>query len=413
MELTPEEEEMLAGKQGYPVQKAMEILVQLGEIYGAAKMIPVSNVHMPGSSVVVAGEAGTRLVEKMAEAKGAFKAFTTLNPAALDFSDWQEIGFSDATFNLQNRLTSAYHKMGAVPCHTCTPYLIGNCPRKGEHVAWGESSAIAFVNSVLGARTNREGGPSALAAALTGRVPAYGYHLEENRFGDVLVELITELHGVSDYGSLGYWVGKKIGDKVPVFTGIPVAVSLEELKSLSAALASSGSVALFHVVGVTPEAPSLEAAFGPRQPSTILKFGPAQMQESLSLLNKNQGQNVSFVAIGCPHASIRELEEISRLLIGKKISSEVDLWVTTSLAMKTLAERTGYAQIIEEAGGRIIIDTCPILAAMSEVLAMKAKGALATNSAKLAHYAPGQWRMPTYFGSLEQCLAAAMEGSFQ
>lgn len=412
MQLTPEEEQMLSGEYGYPVQKAMEILVQLGEIYGASKMIPVSNVHMPGSSVVVAGEAGTKFVEKMAGEKGVFRTFTTLNPAAVDLNCWQEIGYSEATWGLQNRLTTAYQAMGAIPCHTCVPYLIGNTPRLGEHVAWGESSAIAFVNSVLGARTNREGGPSALAAALAGRVPAYGYHLDENRYGQIQVNVLVELKGITDYGSLGYWVGKLTGSKVPVFTGINNIASLEELKMLGAALASSGSVALYHVVGVTPEAPTLKAAFGNRKPEEVLEFGREQLEESQSLLNKNQRQDISLVVIGCPHASIREIEMIARELAGKKVSPNLELWVTTALPIKALAERCGYAQLIESAGGRLVIDTCPILSPMAEVARRKGYTALATNSAKLAHYAPGQWGLPTYYGSLQQCLTAALNGVF-
>ncbi len=203
MRLTREEEEMLAGKRGYPVQKSMEILVQLGEIYGAEKMIKVANVHMPGSSVVVAGEAGTKFVEKMAGLGGKVCALTTLNPGAVNFDAWQETGYEEKTYKLQRRLTDAYSAMGAVPCHTCTPYLIGNCPRRGEHISWGESSAIAFANSALGAYTNREGGPSALAAALTGRVPEYGYHLQENRYGHIKVTVTTELHSVDDFGGVG------------------------------------------------------------------------------------------------------------------------------------------------------------------------------------------------------------------
>lgn len=412
MKLTLDQERMLAGDFGYPVQKAMQILVQLGEIYGAEKMIPVSSVHMPGSSVVVAGEAGTKLVEKMVQHGGHFKTFTTLNTGAVDFPCWQEIGFSEETFQLQTRLTKAYMSLGAVPCHTCTPYLIGNMPKKGEHVAWGESSAIAYVNSVLGARTNREGGPSALAAALTGLVPAYGFHLQENRYGQVYVKVETELNGVADYGTLGYWVGKLTESKVPVFTGIPKTVSMEELKMLSAALASSGSVALYHIVGVTPEAPDLESAFGPNRPLEELVFGKKELMETEAVLNKNKGQEVSVVVIGCPHASINEVAQIAKELSAKKLNANVELWVTTSLPVKSLAERCGYLQTIVNAGGRIVVDTCPILSPMAELARKKGYQALATNSAKLAHYAPGQWALPTYYGNLEQCLHAAITGIF-
>ena len=184
MNLTFEEQKMLDGAYGKSVQKSMEILTSLGDIYGAERMIPIKSVHMPGSSIVVAGEAATSFVEQMGENGTEFAAYTTLNTGAMDMDCPRELGFSEETIARQKRLTGAYGRMGGVPCHTCTPYLIGHCPKFGEHVAWGESSAIAFVNSVIGARTNREGGPAALAAAIAGRVPAYGYHLDENRFMD-------------------------------------------------------------------------------------------------------------------------------------------------------------------------------------------------------------------------------------
>jgi predicted aconitase len=411
MKLTVEEESMLAGKRGYPVQKSMEILVQLGEIYGAEKMIKISSVHMPGASVVVAGEAGTKFVEKMAGQQGQFCALTTLNPGAVNCDAWREIGYSEETYRLQRRLTTAYEAMGGIACHTCTPYFIGNCPRRGEHIAWGESSAIAFANSVLGAYTNREGGPSALAAALTGCVPEYGYHLEENRHGQLKINVRTALQGIADFGALGYWAGALAGSKVPVFTGI-TNPSTDELKMLGAALASSGAVALFHVVGATPEATTCDAAFGGRTPEQVLDFDAQLLAEAKRSLNKVDGQEVSVVCIGCPHTSIVEIGAIARSLKDKKIKSHVELWVLTALPTRALAERCGYAKVVEAAGARFVIDTCPILSPMAELAKKKNYSALVTNSAKLAHYAPGQWALPTYYGSLETCLNAAITGKF-
>lgn len=411
MKLTVEEESMLAGKRGYPIQKSMEILVQLGEIYGAQKMIKISSVHMPGASVVVAGEAGTKFVEKMAGQQGQFCVLTTLNPGAVNFDAWRETGYSEETYRLQRRLTNAYEAMGGIACHTCTPYFIGSCPRRGEHIAWGESSAIAFANSVLGAFTNREGGPSALAAALTGCVPEYGYHLAENRHGHIQINVRAKLDGIDDFGAMGYWAGSLAGSKVPVFTGISDP-STDELKMLGAALASSGAVALFHVVGVTPEAPTCEAAFGGRKPEQVLDFEASQLADAKRSLNKQDGQEISVVCIGCPHTSIAEIGEIALGLKDKKVKSRVELWVLTALPMRALAERCGYSKIIEAAGGRFVIDTCPILSPMAELAKKKQYTALATNSAKLAHYAPGQWALPTYYGSLQTCLNAAITGKF-
>lgn len=412
MILSDYEKQVLDGKDGYPAQKSMQILVQLGEIYGAKRMIPVSRVHMAGSSIVVAGQAGLKFVEKMVSLGGCFKVFTTLNTGAVDLERWEELGYCRETWVQQTRLTKAYEALGAVACHTCTPYLIGGQPHFGEHVAWGESSAIAFVNSVLGGRTNREGGPSGLAAALTGVVPDYGYHLQENRYGHVQVNVETDLADITDYGTLGYWTGTKIASKIPVFTGIPKSATNDQLKMLAAALASSGSVALFHVVGVTPEASDLATAFGGRKPGQVMTFDKRALIDTEKLLNKQQDQKVSLVAIGCPHASIEEIEVIARELDGRALSPGVDLWITVAQPIKAFAERCGYAQTIEKAGGKLVTDTCPILSPMVEVASRKSYQAIATNSAKLAHYAPGQWGMPTYYGSLEKCLKAAVCGKF-
>lgn len=273
MRLTDEEKRMLDGGQGTAVCKSMEILVALGEIYDAERMVPVQSVHMPGSSIVVAGEAGTSLVEEMSASVERFAAFTTLNPCAIDRAQWQALALREEEVEPQLRLTRAYEKMGGISCHTCTPYFIGNVPRMGEHIAWGESSAVAYANSVLGARTNREGGPSALASAITGRAPAYGFHLDENRRGHLLVEVATAIQRFYDYGNLGYYVGTIAQEKVPVFAGIPPSATPDELKILGAALASSGAVALYHAVGVTPEAHTLEQAFGGTPPTTRLEVG--------------------------------------------------------------------------------------------------------------------------------------------
>ena len=410
MKLTEEEEKMLNGEYGPSVQKSMQILTTLGNIYGAEHMIPVKSVHMPGSSIVVAGEAATSFVEQMGNNDTKFAAFTTLNTGAMDMDHPEELGFSEETVSRQHRLTGAYERMGGVPCHTCTPYLIGHCPKYGEHVAWGESSAIAFANSVLGARTNREGGPAALAAAIAGRVPAYGYHLDENRRGQFLIHVNATLTDIADYGALGYWVGTRVESGVPVFTGIPKDVSNDQLKSLGAALASSGAVALFHIVGVTPEAPTVEAAFGPNTPKQTWDFTDAEKAEAYQKLSKQQGQPVSLVAMGCPHSSINEIIRIAELVKGKKVKAA--FWVLCAQPIKHLAERSGHAKILADAGVTLVCDTCPVLGAMAEPMQKIGMTAMATNSAKLAHYAPGQWKIPTYYGTTEQCVNAALKGEF-
>jgi predicted aconitase len=302
--------------------------------------------------------------------------------------------------------------MGANTCNTCIPYLVGNTPRFGEHLAWAESSAIVFANSVYGARTNREGGPSALAAALAGRVPEYGFHLKENRYGKLLIEVEAPLNDMTDYGTLGYFAGKIAGQDTPVFTGIPSNPTLEQLKALSAALAASGGVSMFHAVGVTPEAPSLEAAFGGAKVPNRFTFGAAEKAQEEAALNREPSDHVDWILIGCPNASVQEIREVAEALDGKRVHDGVALWVTTAGAMYAMAERQGYVRTIEEAGGIVVRETCPFLARSRVIAENKGYKTLTTNSAKMAHYAPGMFGLPTHYGNLDRVMRAAVVGAW-
>ncbi|QQX89558.1 aconitase X catalytic domain-containing protein (plasmid) [Cupriavidus necator] len=410
MLLTEEETQMLNGEKGPAVRKAMEILVALGESFGAARLVPVNNVHMAGSSVLVAEEAGTRFVEDIRKQGGNFITRVTTNPTAVDPTQWKDIGIPESDAVLQTRLTDAYAGMGANTCNTCIPYLVGNSPRFGEHMAWGESSAVVFANSVCGARTNREGGPSGLASALTGRTPEYGFHLKENRYGKFLIKVEVPLNDMTDFGTLGYFAGKIAGQDTPVFTGVPATPTLEELKALSAALAASGAVSMFHAVGVTPEAPKLEEAFGGREPEKVLVFGQAEKEQAEAALNKEPSDHVDWILVGCPNASVQEIREVAELLEGKKVHKDITLWVTTAGAMYAMAERMGYIKTIEDAGGVVVRETCPFLARSRVIAPTKGYKTLTTNSAKMAFYAPGQFGLPTHYGNLQRVMKAAIAG---
>ena len=410
MHLTEEETSMLNGEKGPAVQKAMQILVALGEGFGAERLVPVNNVHMAGSSVLVAEEAGTRFVEDIRKRGGTFVTQVTTNPTAVDPTQWKEIGIPESDSILQVRLTAAYAGMGANTCNTCIPYLAGNMPRFGEHMAWGESSAVVFANSVCGARTNREGGPSGLASALTGRSPEYGFHLKENRYGHFQIKIETELRDMTDYGTLGYFAGKIAGQDTPVFTGMPSTPTLEELKALSAALAASGAVSMFHAVGVTPEAPTVQEAFGGREPAKVLVFGDAEKQQAENALNKEPSDYVDWILVGCPNASVQEMREVAEALEGKKVHKDVALWVTTSGSMYAMAERMGYIDTIKNAGGVVVRETCPFLARSRVIAPNKGYKTLTTNSAKMAFYAPGQFGLPAHYGNLERVMQAAING---
>jgi predicted aconitase len=408
MFLMDQDKRMLDGEMGYPVQKGMQIMTTLGESFGAEKMVDVSSAHMPGASIMLLGRAGMSFVEEMASKGGRFLTFTTTNPTSCDATQWEKLGINREMVDLQTRLTAAYQKLGAITCATCTPYFIGNAPRLGEHAAWGESSAVVYANSVLGARTNREGGPSVLAASLTGRAPAYGMHLAGNRYGKLLVHVPRPLSGIFAYGSLGYHVGAIAKQLTPVFTGIPANVSFDELKSLGSALATSGAVSLFHVVGITPEAPTLEAAFGGKKPEATMEYAVADEQTAIEHLNLEKSDHVDWVYIGCPHCSILEVRDIARALAGKRIHEGVELWVNTSTAVRTLAQHMGYARIIEEAGGLIVCDTCPAHTPSQEMAKKQGYRTLTTDSAKMAHYVAGEAGFPTHYGGTQKVIDAAI-----
>jgi predicted aconitase len=401
MYLTDEEKRMLDGESGEMVAKCMKVLVALGEIYGAEKMLEINNVHSPGVSYRVTGDAGLNYV-KEASCQSRFKVPTTLNTIGIDSKSWKEIGFPEEFSLKQLELSAAYIKMGAFATNTCTPYLAGNIPLAGEHVAWGESSAIAFVNSVIGARTNREGGPSALAAAVTGKVPAYGFHLSQNRQGKYLFRVEMELKTDRDFAALGYYAGKIAGKEVPIFAGIKKRPTLENLKALSAAVASSGAVALYHIVGITPEAPQEESIDGK---IAGFKFGPEEYRQVTDKFNYTGA--VDFVVLGCPHTSIREMRTIAALLEGKKVRS--DVWVCTSRQVKHLADQMGYSATIGRAGAEIVCDTCPVLCPTLD----RGYRNILTNSGKLAHYAPGLWNVRTGLVEMEDCIKAALQGSWE
>jgi predicted aconitase len=395
--LTEKEQAMLDGKEGSLVQKCMKILVALGEIYGADRMLEVTNVHTPGVSYRVAGDAGLEYV-KDASLEGRFLMNVTTNPIGIDSEAWKQVGFPEDFSISQIELNEAYEKLGALSNYTCTPYITSGIPRFKEHVAWGESSAIAFVNSVVGARTNREGGPSALAAAVTGRVPNYGYHLDENRRANYVINVEYDLKTDRDYGVMGYAVGQIVGRDVPVFVGAPQHPTLENLKALGAALASSGAVALFHIVGVTPEAPTLEAVLADKYETAV--FGQKEYDEvakKFSLIKP-----ADFVVIGCPHCSINELKTVADVLKGKKV--KVDTWICTARQTKAMADKMGYTKTITDSGALVVCDTCPVLCPTLE----RGYQMMATNSGKMAHYARGLWHLDTALLQLEDCIAAAL-----
>ena len=397
MYLTKEEEKMLDGEEGYAVKKSMEILVALGDIYGAEKLISVGSVQVAGVSYHNLGDAGLEFLNELAR-DGKVKVLTTLNPAGMDLKDWKKLGISKEFAEKQNLVIDAFRKMGIIISCTCTPYLIGSLPTYGEHIAWSESSAVTFANSVIGAKTNREGGPSALAAAFVGKTPSYGLHLEENRVPDVHVDVRVNLKKMSDWGALGWCIGKKAGNKIPYITGVKHA-DLDELKSFCASVVTYGSKPLFFMKEITPGSEKHQL---PKEKVTIEDRDIKEAYENID----DDVDTIDFVCIGCPHCSIKEIAEVAKLLKNKRVSSNTEFWVATSRLMKQLADKRGYTETIENSGGKFACDTCMAVAPL--------KGrfrSVATTSAKGCYYSRHN-NMKTRLGSLEECIEAAVRGKW-
>ncbi len=383
MYLTPEEEKLLNGESGPTYQKAIEILAALGDIYDADMLIPIKSAQIAGVSYKTIGDAGLEWIKDL---KGKVAVTSILNPAGMDRECWREMEISKEFADKQEEIIKAYDALGIKIECSCIPYNIyDDLASFGDHVAWSESSAISYANSVIGARTNREGGPSALAAALIGKTANYGFHLDENRKPDILIQVKAVLHD-SDFGALGYIVGELVGDKVPFFK-LRSRPSKDELKSLGASMAASGSVALYHVEGVTPEAGKFE------MPEEKLIIEEEQIKQIYS------SGEPDLIAFGCPHSSVAELEKIARLLEGKKVKKE--MWICTSRAIKD--KNPGLVKRIEKSGAKVFCDTCMVVSPASERFAC-----VMVNSGKAHKYVPNLCGVKSIMATTEECIKAAV-----
>lgn len=393
MHLTREEEKMYGGEEGLAVEKCMEILVALGDIYGAEKLVPITSAQISGVSYKTIGDAGLEFLEDLS-IDAHVRVPSTLNPAGVDLQIWRELGFSEEFTKKQLAIVDAYRKMGVSTTCTCTPYLVGNVPTLGSHIAWSESSAVCYANSVLGARTNREGGPGALSAAICGRTAMYGYHLNEGRHPNLLVELETSVKG-SDFGAVGYLVGNTVGGGTPYFK-FKNTPSTDQLKWLGAALASSGAVALYHVENTTPES---KWALKVIQEEKIekLSINRVNIDETKVKLSTTD-EKPDLICVGCPHASLEEIKRVAEIVAGRRLENM--LWVCTSISVKAASDRMGYTKIIEKAGGKMVCDTCMVVAPIEE-LDYKVVG---VDSAKAANYVPNMCGLDVVYNDLENLI---------
>lgn len=401
---------MLDGDRGPGVKKAIEIVVALGKIYGAEELVPVESVQVAGVSYKNLGPAGLDFLREWVEEGARVQVPTFLNPAGMDMKRWRELGVEESFARRQLQVVEAFAAMGISTTCTCTPYFIGQVPAMGSHLAWAESSAVSFANSALGARTNREGGPSALAAAITGRTARYGFHCDENRLATVEIIVDCPVGSLSDWGALGFLVGKKAGRAVPLFRGLspgndgssPDPWLWEKLKALGAAMAASGAVSLYHIEGLTPEARAQEMLRPDHDTFVVNSLDSAYR----ALSGDGTAGDIDLVWLGCPHASLQEVARLAAFAEGNQFRP--DVWITTSRHVREQAEAAGYVAAIEAAGGQVVADTCVVVAPVGSRYRT-----MATLSAKGGYYAPSYAGMNVRYGSWEQLEQVMLTGRWE
>ena len=408
LSLSEKDREMLRGDYGPASKMAMSILVRMAEVSGAKELLNITGAHI--DSTVYIGDAGLEFAERLAGLGAKVAVPTTLNVSGLDEHHWQEWAVPNDWARQAHRQMIAYQSMGTIPTWTCAPYQTDMRPSFGQQIAWGESNAIVFANSVLGARTERYPDLFDICCAITGRAPAIGLHLTENRAGKLLLQLkdIPEALQRSDdfYPVLGHFMGKAALDRIPVIEGMGITPNEDQLKALGAASASSGAVAMFHMVGVTPEAQTLESAFQGKQPEEIISVTMDILRESRRELTHTDSEVLDMVVLGSPHFSLAEFKLLAPLVHGKSKHPNVRFLVTSSRAMTQLAKQAGLLDMLQTFGAQLTVDTCILT---SPMLPTEVKY-LMTNSAKFAYYTPGLLGRQITFGSLKDCVASAIEG---
>jgi predicted aconitase len=406
LDLSPFDRELVDGAHGAGAAFAMRLLARFAEAVDARSFLDIEAAHIDGC--LYHGRASLDFVERMIELGGKVRVPTTLNVGSVDLIHPELFRGTKEHAENGARLMRAHVALGCAPTFTCAPYQSAWRPRFGAQIAWGESNAIAFANSAIGARTNRYGDFIDLCCAMTGRAPAYGLHLSENRVARALVE-ITSIPEDWDTERLavavGHIVGRRCGGLVPAIVGLPAGMSEDGLKALGAAAASSGAVALFHVVGLTPEAPNLETACGGLTPDLHLQLTAEDLREAArSLSNITDGAPLGVVSLGTPHFSIAEFARLMPLLDGPR--PLIDIYVNCSRATLDELRQRGWEDPLRQARVTLVADTCVYVSALIQADV----GAVMTNSGKCAYYAPGNLGVEIAYGSLAECVASARAG---
>ena len=404
MKLTADQQSMFDGVRGWPDKLAMEMLVAVGRAYDAAELVPVRSVHLVIDGMAL-GAPGLRLLERLVDEGGRFVVPVTINAIAVDRRATDDADLT-ADQRAQLRMLEACAKLGCIASCSCNPFSQGYLPAFGETVAWSESATTPFVNAVLGGRTNREGA-TALASALTGLTPRYGMHLDSARKGTVLFDVRAPIEGLHRYNLLGALIGRRSADGVPVITGLD-APTRDELVGFCAAFAIHGSANMFHMVGITPEAPTLAAAMASESYETVTVDDAALQEEWRRTQTATRGR-VDIVSIGCPHASLDQIAEVASLMSGRSIRDDVTFYIHTNGDVFSAATDDGLIASLGASGVRVTADNCAVVSYDR----LPRDACLATNSAKMAFLADAVSGIDIRYGGLDDCVEAAVTGEWR
>ena len=411
LRLSDDDNDVLSGDRGTAARLCMGIMVEYGRALGAPNLISISRAHIDGC--LYQGKSGLEFAQRLNEGQASVVVDTTLNVGGVDLLHPHLNRGDRARINEARKLMHAYTSMGCRPTWTCAPYQLHGRPVFGEDVAWAESNAIAFINSVVGARSDRYGDFIDICAAITGRVPNYGLHRAENRRGQVVFDIADVSRAWSQidlfWPLLGLLVGREVGSLIPVLIGLNAAPSEDDLKAFGAAAASAGSVAMFHVVGVTPEAPTLDDALqAERALQTITVTGDMLRGAAITMTSRRTGK-LTAISLGTPHFSISEFAELVRHIQGRKCRPEVEFYVSTSRDILADIEKRGWADTLRDFGAEIVVDTCTYLTPIIK----RRSGVVMTNSAKWAYYAPGNLGFEIVLAPLSACVRSAISGEIK
>ncbi|HTV70042.1 MAG TPA: aconitase X catalytic domain-containing protein [Rhizobiaceae bacterium] len=404
--LSADERAIASGERGEGAAMAMRIVADSARLLGATRLIPIASAHIDGA--LYHGDSGTLFAEKLVDGGAKVSVRATLNVGALDLMGCSRVLLEEPQRTMARRMMDAYRTLGCEQSWTCAPYQAGHRPAQGADVAWGESNAVVFCNSVLGARTNRYGDFLDIACAIAGRAPDYGLHRSENRLATLVFDVsalpAAFLESAFAWPILGSLYGREVGTAIGVVTGVSRHPGEDALKAFGAAAASSGAVGLFHIAGVTPEAPTAETALGGIPPETMIHVTPAMVADARKRLSTvRPSETIDAVAIGSPHLSLAEFDELERLIAGRKLTVPIHA-CTGRHVIAQLSERR---KALETSGVVIVADTCVVV---TPILPTLLGGVLMTNSGKFAHYAPGNTGYGVIYASLADCVESAVTG---